>query len=111
MILNSLFYICSIHETRWESARNINEFRCANGLYRTLRLIMNFKIIIAIMFFRENGSVGYNEIVEMRFSQNRYVKIYHLIAITVAVRKKEIKRNSFYMRLNLVLLRKLRVND
>lgn len=45
------------------------------------------------------------------FSQSRYVRIYHLVAITVAVKKKEIKRNLFYVRLNLVLLRKLRVND
>lgn len=77
---------------------------------------MNFKIIIAIMFFlqcffEEMAPLNIMRSWRWNFSQSRYVKIYHLVAITVAVKKKEIKRNLFYVRLNFVLLCKLRVND
>lgn len=44
------FVLSGCFTKRNRSARNNNEFRCANGLYHTLPLIMDFKII-AIMLF------------------------------------------------------------
>lgn len=78
MILNASF--CFTKQDG--SARDINEFRCTKWILSYFELNNEFQDYNRYIFSRRNGSVlvECNEIVEVHFSQSRYVKTYHLTA-------------------------------